>query len=66
MRRAEDLQQAAVIDVDSEVVGGGLRVYPEGGRYQLGVGAGGELGQAGAGPLVAPGLRAFDRSGNSR
>jgi len=48
MRRAEGLWQAALIDVVGEVVGGGLGVYPERGGYQLGVGAGGQFGQAGA------------------
>lgn len=40
--------QAAVIDVVREVVGGGLGVDAERGRDQLGVGAGGQAGQAGA------------------
>ncbi len=31
-----------------EVVGRGLRVDPEGGRYQFRISAGGKLGQAGA------------------
>ena len=48
MRRAGGLWQAAVIDVAGEVVGGGLGVYPERGGDQLGVGAVGQLGQAGA------------------